>query len=98
MTTSTPSSLFPIGQFVMTPGVLNQIPVEFVLDCLRRHRSGDWGDLSAEDRKANDDGLRTRDRLLSSYKWDENHTLWLLTEADRSATTALLPAEYLKPV
>ena len=67
-----------------------QSPREF----LRRHVTGDWGEVSAADAQANDDGLAGGDRVLSSYRTRLGVRIWILTEADRSATTLLLPEEY----
>jgi hypothetical protein len=66
----------------------------FVLPYLQRHASGDWGDVGAEDWNANDEALRLGARLFSAYKVETSARLWVITEADRSATTVLLPAEY----
>jgi hypothetical protein len=85
-----------LGQTVSTPGALaalieaEESPVEF----LSRHVRGDWGDVPPEDAKANNDALRTGGRLLSSYKTRKGEKLWIITEADRSVTTILLPHEY----
>jgi hypothetical protein len=87
---------FELGQIVATPGALTalydagQIPAEFLL----RHKHADWGALDAEDIKANETALRSGLRLLSSYSTRFDEQLWLITEADRSATTILLPDEY----
>lgn len=88
--------LFSTGQIVATPGALalleqaNKSPLEF----LSRHLRGDWGDLCQEDRTENELSLKYRFRLLSSYQVTDSETLWVITEADRSVTTLLLPAEY----
>lgn len=88
--------LFPLGQTVATPGALaaleraNKTPAEF----LRRHMSGDWGALDAHDIAENEHSLAHGLRLLSSYRTTAGETLWIITEADRSATTLLLPEEY----
>ena len=87
---------FELGQIVATPGTLaalrkaGQQPGEF----LTRHVHGDWGDLSDEDRKENDYSLEHGFRLLSSYRTNSGDKLWIVTEADRSVTTLLLPEEY----
>lgn len=60
---------------------------------LGRHQSGDWGSLSAADRAANDRALRYGGRLLSTYTIGDEK-VWIITEADRRATTLLLPSEY----
>lgn len=60
---------------------------------LRRHQSGDWGELGDEDRQANDDALRRGGRLFSSYRV-QGEKVWVITEADRRSSTVLLPDEY----
>lgn len=91
-----PTAKFPLGDIVATPGALealreaNQNPAEF----LARHACGDWGDLSADDVAANQSSLEHNCRLLSSYGTATGSKLWIITEADRSATTLLLPEEY----
>jgi hypothetical protein len=85
-----------LGQIVATPGALRalvgagQNPMAFV----RQHQAGDWGDLSEEDRQANEMSLQRGLRLLSAYQTANCESLWVITEADRSATTLLLPEEY----
>ena len=87
---------FPLGRIVATPGALDallmtgQTPAVF----LRRHIAGDWGDLDAEDRNENDRSLGDGCRLLSAYTLSTGTRLWVITEADRSATTILLSSEY----
>lgn len=88
--------LFPAGQILATPGALamleqaNKTPLEF----LSRHLRGDWGDLCQDDKAENEWSLKHGYRLMSSYRIDERQTLWVITEADRSATTILLPSDY----
>lgn len=88
--------LFSTGQIVATPGTLsaleqaNQTPAEF----LRRHVAGDWGELDSHDIAENEYSLTHGFRLLSSYRTTAGKTLWVITEADRSVTTLLLPEEY----
>ena len=87
---------FPLGQVLLTPGATaalfaaQQIPPEFLL----RHVHGDWGELCAEDRRANEHALRVGSRLLSCYRTLAESKLWVITDPDRSATTLLLPEEY----
>jgi hypothetical protein len=88
--------LFPLGRIVATPGALqaleaaSQQPAEF----LDRHASGDWGELDDEDKQENEFSVRNGFRILSAYTTNAGDKLWIITEADRSATTFLLPQEY----
>lgn len=87
---------FALGQIVATPGALDalsqagQTPLEF----LRRHITGDWGEVCAEDAAENELSLREGFRLLSAYRTSKGVKFWLITESDRSVTTLLLPSEY----
>jgi hypothetical protein len=88
------SFLFLPGSVVATPGALELTDHGVnLMNYLRRHLQGDWGDISEEDKKENELSLREGFRLLSSYNTKAGK-LWLITEADRSATTFLLPEEY----
>ena len=88
--------MFSLGQLVATPGALNafehnnQTPLEF----LRRHANHDWGDLDDEDKKENDYSVAHGLRILSAYTLNDKTRIWIITEADRSVTTILLPSEY----
>jgi hypothetical protein len=91
-----------LGQVVMTPGAAEAVgPIE-MLTLLARHVSGDWGAVDEEDRATNDDAAKTGGRILSAYPIDPalpckgygDNCLWIITEADRSVTTILLPDEY----
>lgn len=86
--------LFPLGQMVMTPGVRDGIPPSEMLQALRRHARGDWGDLDPEDKQSNDLALKNGSRLLSAYHSKAGEKFWIITEWDRSVTTVLLPEEY----
>ena len=88
--------LFHLGRLVATPGaldLLNHLELS-PLDFVTRHRQGDWGNLDDHDVKANEYALRHGLRLLSSYRINAKDKLWIITEADRSSTTCLLPGEY----
>jgi len=87
---------FRLGQTVATPGALEALGQagQFPFHFLARHARGDWGELCPADKRANDRALREGDRLLSAYKTSTGERLWVITEADRSATTILLPSEY----
>jgi hypothetical protein len=62
--------------------------------CLLRHVVGDWGEVGAADWRANDRAIRDGDRILSAYTLKTGVRIWVITEADRSVTTILLPEEY----
>ena len=93
---------FRLGQVVATPGALEAFvkasddPTVY----LRRHQTGDWGDLDAEDKQANDHAVahendtERQGRVLSAYRLKDGTKIWIITERDRSATTILLPEEY----
>ena len=95
------TSKFPLGRLLATPGALavleeaRQTPLEFIA----RHAHGDWGDVCADDKQANEDALVDGSRLLSSYKTSNGEKLWVITEAQddngqRGATTILRADEY----
>lgn len=81
------------GRLVATPAVLDAVPRPELLAALRRHMRCDWGDVSKADWKENDWALKNGERLLSSYKSKNGVKFWIITEADRSYTTILLPSE-----
>lgn len=85
---------FSLGRVVATPNALESLVNDDILLSLARHVRGDWGDLDDEDKNENEFSLTRRLRLLSAYH-DRNGTkFWIITEADRSATTVLLPEDY----
>ncbi|CAG4925543.1 hypothetical protein [Paraburkholderia saeva] len=87
---------FPLGRPVITPSaqaLLDEVDISGIL-LLARHIHGDWGDLSVEDQTANELALLTGRRLLSSYDLPGGGKVWIITEADRSVTTILLPEDY----
>lgn len=87
---------FPLGRTLITPGALEaiaeaeEIPAAF----LARHLVGDWGEVCQEDAQENELSLREGFRILSAYRTKNGTRIWVITEADRSATTILLPEEY----
>ena len=91
-----PHAKFPLGQLVMTTGAAaafertREQPLSYVV----RHAQGDWGELDADDVQENEFSLKRRLRLLSRYTLGDKTVIWIITEADRSATTILLPDEY----
>lgn len=101
MATNT-KTLFSLGQVVATPGALASTNNIQRLIYLGRHQSGDWGTICEEDREVNDQAVKEGDRIISAYPIDPakpckgfgDNCLWIITEADRSVTTFLLPEEY----
>jgi hypothetical protein len=91
-----PPNLLPVslGQTVATPAALDVLTRPDIVAALRRHSAGDWGEVDADDRAANDAALQTGERLLSVYRSANGTTFWVITEADRSVTTVLLPEDY----
>ena len=96
MSTTPINPRFALGRVVATSGALDALRSAGAdaRDLLRRHVSGDWGDLDAEDASENDLSVREGFRILSSYGIVAGVTVWIITEGDRSATTILLPSEY----
>ncbi len=93
MITIASSTKFPLGQIVITTNAMRQLAPRDIQDGLRRHADGDWGNICPDDAALNDEALTVGDRLLSSYGTGK-HVFWIITEADRSVTTILLPADY----
>ena len=85
---------FRAGHLVATPNALAKIPNPEILSALERHMASDWGDVETEDRDANHRALIEGTRLFSVYNSAESIKFWIITEADRSATTVLLPEDY----
>jgi hypothetical protein len=89
----TRTARFPLGQVAITANASIRLSTEEVFTALKRHASGDWGNLCPEDTLANDTALDQGGRLFSAYGNGENR-FWIITEADRSVTTVLLPEDY----
>jgi hypothetical protein len=91
-----PVILFQLGRLCATPGAIRVLtsagadPVEYIA----RHLAGDWGDLDADDSAMNDRALQLGERIISAYRLANDEKIWIVTEADRSATTIRLPAEH----
>ncbi|AGG05947.1 hypothetical protein [Dehalococcoides mccartyi] len=98
------NAAFNTGQIVASRGVFdlaceNPEFAQFIQKSLNRHVKGDWGDVDEEDKQTNDQALKQGTRLLSAYNDDRFPkngvaAIWIITEADRSATTILFPDEY----
>ncbi len=91
-----PQAKFPLGRIVATPGALDALMHvgQGPWRLLARHQSSDWGELSEEDKRENELSVQQGFRILSAYTLRTGVKLWIITEADRSVTTLLLPEEY----
>jgi hypothetical protein len=95
-----PFKLFDLGRVLATPGAIAACPPERMQACLREHVLCNWDHCTPEGHKANFDALFSGERIFSIHPIDParactgNNRLWIITEADRSATTFLLPSEY----
>ncbi|MCX6917630.1 MAG: hypothetical protein NT167_32115 [Verrucomicrobia bacterium] len=88
------SQSFLLGQTVITPAALARLHPADVYTSLQRHARCDWGDVCATDKEENELSLKGGSRLLSAYCDRNGNKFWIITEADRSATTVLLPEDY----
>lgn len=84
---------FPLGQIVITANADAQLDSQAVNEALTRHAAGDWGEVCDDDRQENELSLKEGFRLLSVYRSGESK-FWIITEADRSVTTVLMPEDY----
>jgi hypothetical protein len=93
---SEPVLPFPLGLLAATPGALKVLKANGVIPMrlIARHSLGDWGNVGPDDARANDNALHSGTRILSSYQLADGAKVWVITEADRSSTTVLLPTEY----
>jgi len=86
--------IFPLGSTVITPNAQNKLNADDVYLSLRRHSIGDWGDICPEDVAENELSLKEGFRLFSVYSDRIGTKFYIITEADRSVTTILLPEDY----
>jgi hypothetical protein len=89
-----PIAKFRLGRILSTPHALESLTQEDIFRGIQRHQSGDWGDVPNEDIAANDRALIAGTRILSAYHAENGTKFWIITEADRRATTVLLPEDY----
>ena len=89
----TPIAIFRLGRLITTAASLDLLSQADILAGIQRHQAGDWGDLGEEDRRANDKAVTDGTRVTSSYRSSEEMVFLIVTEADRSVTTVLLPEE-----
>jgi hypothetical protein len=89
-----PVAVFRLGRIVTTPNALQSLTQDDILTGIQRHQAGDWGNLTDDDRAANNRALAHGGRILSAYQATNGTRFWLITEADRSITTILLPEDH----
>lgn len=89
-----PIAKFRLGRIASTPNALESLTHDDILTGIQRHQAGDWGDVDDQDRQANERALIEGTRLWSVYHASNGIKFWMITEADRSATTVLLPEDY----
>lgn len=85
---------FALGFIVATPNALETVNREDMQLALQRHARGEWGDCCPDDKAANEEALKDGTRLFSVYYDRQGNKFWIITEADRSSTTVLLPDDY----
>lgn len=93
VTAETKAKFWP-GNLYFTAAADRELLREDILKAIERHYGGDWGDLCAEDKDANEQALQFGGRLFSAYHDRKGVKFWIITESDRSATTVLLPDDY----
>lgn len=89
-----PHQKFSLGRVVLTPNAGAELTAIEVAKAVACHARGEWGNLCDEDRAQNERALQGSGRLFSSYQSGRGITFWIITEADRSVTSILLPIEY----
>ena len=96
LTVHSSPTLFPLGRVVATPGALTLLErrESSTSELLELHHRGIWGEVSEDDARANEEALHGGARIFSVYQFSPSERIWIITEADRSATTLLLPEEY----
>ena len=93
LTQSAPRTKVPLGNIYITANAQSRLTGVQIINGLARHAAGDWGDVSPEDAESNAQALHLGNRILSAYGKGERR-FWIITEADRSVTTILLPEDY----
>jgi hypothetical protein len=85
---------FDLGEVVITPNILRTVDIITAHNALSRHKNGDWGEICDEDKQRNEEAIKNGTRLFSAYQSEVGIKFWIITEADRSCTTILLPKDY----
>ena len=88
--------LFTLGKTVTTPAAAELLRAAGGVDAatlFARHERGDWGEVDDRGRMANERALRGDEQLFSVYRIGDERVVWIMTEADRSLSTLLRPAD-----
>ena len=94
MSASIPTAKFQLGRLQSSSNAQLHLTQEDLFTAFQRHQAGDWGDVCEEDRQSNELALIEGTRLWSVYHNPKGTKFWVITEADRSRTTVLLPEDY----
>ena len=94
MSATLATAKFRAGRIVCTPGLQAQVSDEDILAGIKRHQAGDWGGVDEQGRTQNELAIAQGLRIWSIYRTGAGVTFWIITEADRRATTVLLPQDY----
>lgn len=86
--------IFNLGEIVATRGIVEILSEEEMHKAIQRHATGDWGVIPDDDKPLNEEGLKTKDRIMSAYTSKENIRFWVITDYGHEVTTLLLPDEY----
>jgi hypothetical protein len=88
--------LFSLGQIFITSGAREALAEsdQLLSEFLKKHQTGDWGEVCEEDRKENELSVKEGFRILSAYRTTKGEKIWVITEADRNSTTILPPGDY----
>ncbi len=85
---------FELGTLLITSHAQEELDPADVFEAIQRHATGDWGELDQEDQQENALSFREGFRIFSAYTGRNGVKFWVITEADRSSTTVLLPDDY----
>jgi hypothetical protein len=89
-----PIAKFRLGKIVATSNAVGRLTPDDILRAIQQHQAGEWGELGEEDKATNESALLHGGRLFSCYQSVGKVKFYVITEADRSCTTVLLPEDY----
>lgn len=92
---------FETGTFLTTAPIRYKMKDDdkfraWVFMCVGRFKKGDWGNTEANDRRENDEAVKTGEgRIFAVYKKSlVEDSIWIVTEPDRQSTIIMFPDEY----